>query len=356
MARSPSGKRGRNASDFSGTLSSLLRTTLAQAGAMREVLERGARSGRARLDEVLSDRKRSAALADLGEIVLELVRQGEIDLEELPEIRQAIETLDRIDGDGDGDGDDESAAAPLGRDDFRARDEIEADDNEDREDDNEALRRALSGVPGPRFDDRDVTGRDSDRGVDPRRREDQVRRQAPTLRLRTGAAGTSRDVEPRAVAARPGQDRNRGRAPTLGSALRGKDGSVASSSWKRPATVPPPESSSSGSSVAPSQRIWRPVDPYARPRQRAPGSSPLDEVSPLAPAHQPDLLDLNDTFAAAHSPGPSESARPAAKDAARSAAVVPGQSDLRARGGGGISFDDDLDEYMHPDDVPKREP
>jgi hypothetical protein len=97
MARSPSGRRGRGASDLGGTLGSLLRTTWEQAGAVREVLERGARTGRARLDEALGDRKRTTALAELGEIVLELVRQGEIDLDELPEIRASVQALDRID-------------------------------------------------------------------------------------------------------------------------------------------------------------------------------------------------------------------------------------------------------------------
>lgn len=97
MARSPSGRRGRGASDLGGTLGSLLRSTWEQAGAVREVLERGARTGRARLDEALSDRKRAAALAELGAIVLELVRQGEIELDELPEIRQAVQALDRLD-------------------------------------------------------------------------------------------------------------------------------------------------------------------------------------------------------------------------------------------------------------------
>jgi hypothetical protein len=97
MARSPSGRRGRGASDLGGTLSSLLRTTWEQAGAVREVLERGARTGRARLDEALSDRRRHAALAELGEIVLELVRRGEIDLEELPEISECVDALDQLD-------------------------------------------------------------------------------------------------------------------------------------------------------------------------------------------------------------------------------------------------------------------
>ncbi len=97
MARSPSGRRGRGPSDLGGTLGSLLRSTWEQAGAVREVIERAAGTGKARLDEALGDRKRTTALAELGEIVLELVRQGEIDLEELPEIRSAVKELERID-------------------------------------------------------------------------------------------------------------------------------------------------------------------------------------------------------------------------------------------------------------------
>ena len=71
--------------ELRGTLGTLLRTTLAQAGAVREVLERGAREGRSRLDGVLANRRRQDAIAELGEIVLDLIRRGEIDLGELPE-------------------------------------------------------------------------------------------------------------------------------------------------------------------------------------------------------------------------------------------------------------------------------
>jgi hypothetical protein len=78
------------APELRGTLGTLLRTT-------REILERGAREGRERLDEALSSRRRHDALADLGEIVLDLVRRGEIDLAELPEARDVIAHLDEID-------------------------------------------------------------------------------------------------------------------------------------------------------------------------------------------------------------------------------------------------------------------
>jgi hypothetical protein len=88
MARQRRG--GFSAPELRGTLGTLLRTT-------REVLERGARQGRERLDEVLASRRRNDVLAELGEIVLALVRDGEIDLGELPEARDIIAQLDELD-------------------------------------------------------------------------------------------------------------------------------------------------------------------------------------------------------------------------------------------------------------------
>lgn len=83
--------------ELRGTLGTLLRTTLAQAGGLRDALERGAREGRARLDDALSGRRRSEALAELGEIVLDLIRRGEIDLDQIPEARDAVDALDQLD-------------------------------------------------------------------------------------------------------------------------------------------------------------------------------------------------------------------------------------------------------------------
>ncbi len=88
MARSRRG--GFRTPELRGTLGTLLRTT-------REVLERGAREGRERLDEALAGRRRSDALAELGEVVLDLIRRGEIDLEELPEVRELVAHLDELD-------------------------------------------------------------------------------------------------------------------------------------------------------------------------------------------------------------------------------------------------------------------
>lgn len=89
--------------ELRGTLGTLIRTTLQQAGVVREALERGAREGRSRLDDLRTDlrsnRQRQEALAELGEIVLELVRRGEIDVEELPEARNIIDHIDELDAD-----------------------------------------------------------------------------------------------------------------------------------------------------------------------------------------------------------------------------------------------------------------
>lgn len=88
MARK--GRGGFRAPELRGTLGTLIKTT-------RDVLERGAREGRERLDEVMAGRRRSEALAELGEIVLDLVRRGEIDVDELPEARDVIAHIDQLD-------------------------------------------------------------------------------------------------------------------------------------------------------------------------------------------------------------------------------------------------------------------
>jgi hypothetical protein len=80
--------------ELRGTLGTLLRTT---TGVVRDALERGAREGRARLDSARASRRRRDALADLGELVLDLIRRGEIDLGELPEARELVRELDELD-------------------------------------------------------------------------------------------------------------------------------------------------------------------------------------------------------------------------------------------------------------------
>lgn len=84
--------------ELRGTLGTLLRTT---TGVVRDALERGAREGRARLDDARAGRRRQDTLAELGELVLDLIRRGEIDLAELPEARDLIRQLDELDADAD---------------------------------------------------------------------------------------------------------------------------------------------------------------------------------------------------------------------------------------------------------------
>lgn len=78
-----------------GTLGTLVRSTLAQAGVVRDVLERGAREGRARLEEVRRDRQRTDGLADLGQAVLDLLEAGHFpELLEEPGVADAVAALD----------------------------------------------------------------------------------------------------------------------------------------------------------------------------------------------------------------------------------------------------------------------
>src|SRR5689334_17979650 len=105
--------------ELRGTLGTLLRTTLEQAGAVRDALERGARS---RFDEARAHRRRKDALADLGELVLDLIRRGEIDLTELPEAHDLVRLLDDLDADaGTGTDPDDRIAQPPTRRRFDAR-------------------------------------------------------------------------------------------------------------------------------------------------------------------------------------------------------------------------------------------
>lgn len=83
--------------ELKGTLGTLLRSTLHQAGVVRDAVGEVLGQGRARLDDVRTQRRRQDALAELGEVVLELVRAGEIDLGELPEAQAVIRQLDEMD-------------------------------------------------------------------------------------------------------------------------------------------------------------------------------------------------------------------------------------------------------------------
>jgi hypothetical protein len=101
------GGSGFRTPELRGTLGTLVRTTLQQAGALRDAIERGAREGRSRLDEARSARRRTEALAELGEIVLDLIRRDEIDLSELPEAADLVRFLDELDADAHSDHDDD---------------------------------------------------------------------------------------------------------------------------------------------------------------------------------------------------------------------------------------------------------
>ncbi len=116
MARQRRG--GFKTPELRGTLGTLLRTT-------REVLERGAREGRSRVEEALAGRRRSDALAELGEIVLDLIRRGEIDVAELPEVRDVVAHLDELDAGA------EEAEPPVARAPLRRRFDSRTSDADD---------------------------------------------------------------------------------------------------------------------------------------------------------------------------------------------------------------------------------
>ena len=90
-------RRGRGATS-GGTLGTLVRGAMAQAGVVREVLERGARDSKARLDDVLRERRRRDALADLGERALAQLRAGTPEgLLDDDEVAALVELLDGFD-------------------------------------------------------------------------------------------------------------------------------------------------------------------------------------------------------------------------------------------------------------------
>jgi hypothetical protein len=117
-SRGSRGSRGGGGGGPRGTLGTLLRTTLAQAGVVREMLERGAREGRARLDDARQGRRRDQALARLGEAVLEAVQNGEpqvAELYDLPDVADALADLEGLDAGAEDVGEDEDEAAPRDR-------------------------------------------------------------------------------------------------------------------------------------------------------------------------------------------------------------------------------------------------
>ena len=118
--------------ELRGTLGTLLNTALQQAGvvrdAARDVLERGAREGRSRLEDARANRRRQDVLAELGELVLDLIRRGEIDLAELPEAKSLVRRLDELD---DEEPDVDDIARPPSRSRFDERDRDRTRDRDD---------------------------------------------------------------------------------------------------------------------------------------------------------------------------------------------------------------------------------
>ena len=252
-------RKGLGGADLTETLGSLLRSTLEQAGVVREVLERGARTGRARLDEARAGRRRSTALAELGEIVLELVRSGEVELEELPEIADIVAELDRIDADAEGGAEDRSGRADWSR-----------------------SRSAMQPGPAPfRGPSRDESSWPDDRS-------------------RSAAAPGARAARPTSV-----ERRTEPRAPTRERV------------WRPENTVP----------------VVPPMQPTQPGRDRVP--RPTQPESLAARLRR----EADGTLAALRQATP----EPATDDRQLAYGNAPR---------GGISFDDDLQEYMHPDDVP----
>jgi hypothetical protein len=278
--------------ELRGTLGTLLRTT---TGVVRDALERGAREGRARLDDARATRRRQDALADLGELVLDLIRRGEIDLAELPEARDLVRQLD--DFDADATGAEPEPPRPVSR---------------------------------HRFDDR-ARPTTADRA-----RPTAADRARPTAadrsRIADRAHPTAADRSRIADRARP-DDRahpdDRARRPVI-------DDETFDERPHRPATDGDGTVSSgaAAAAAAAAARATRPTDP-ARPRppSAAIGRAPTKPIKGLWRA------DVD-------APGPDD--RPAPPR--RSLAPDPHRK-------GGISFDDDdLNEYMHPDDVPPKGP
>jgi hypothetical protein len=92
---SRSGRRG-VPPELKGTLGTLLRTTINQLGAFTDVARRSALTQKQRLDTALLERRRREALADLGEVLYQLLKSGEIELDELPELVQAAEEIEEL--------------------------------------------------------------------------------------------------------------------------------------------------------------------------------------------------------------------------------------------------------------------
>src|SRR6185503_13061891 len=294
----PSKRRGGfGPPELRGTLGTLLRTT---TGVVRDALERGAREGRARLDDARASRLRADTLADLGELVLDLIRRGEIDLAELPEARDLVRQLDELDAEPI-----ESPPPPPRSSSRRRYDDRSRDDRprDDRSRDSSSPR-----ATSPREDrSHDVRSRDAhsrdDRSRDPGARDDRPRLGRPASIA--SAADTADDGTVSSGLA------DRTMRPTL------------------PARPKHPDSASSRANTKPMKGLYR-----SRLTDDDPSSSPPAPPRPPAATRGAAALATAEPSTPRRSPLPLDPNRK-----------------------GGISFDDDDDDlvdYMHPDDVPPK--
>jgi hypothetical protein len=288
-----------------GTLGTLLRTT---TGVVRDALQRGAREGRARFDSARASRRRLDALADLGELVLDLIRRGEIDLAELPEAHDLVRELDSLDDDGggppaDGDGAEAEAAAepepprPLTRRRFDDRSRRDADGDG-----------TVSSGAAPR----------TERPTTPERP-----RAAPSVTSRTPTKPLRASWRP--VADEPDQ---RSRIER----------------WDATRTAPISradrvERSERDTERERSDRERAERSQLAAKTERSEPAAKTERPEPAPRAELPDRADRD-----------TERERPGSRPAAGGLPRDPARK-------GGISFDDeDLADYMHPDDVPPKPP
>ncbi|ACY12957.1 hypothetical protein [Haliangium ochraceum] len=85
------------ASDVQQTLGSLLRSTLQQVSAVKDVALRQARSSFEQLDGAVLQRKRQAAMAELGELVWELANTGRLgEIMEHPDLEALLRDVQEI--------------------------------------------------------------------------------------------------------------------------------------------------------------------------------------------------------------------------------------------------------------------
>jgi hypothetical protein len=345
--------------ELRGTLGTLIRTT---TGVVRDALERGAREGRARLDDALergvregralrdgarASRRRRDALADLGDLVLDLIRRGEIDLAELPEARDLVRELDDLDDATAGSDDDDAPEPP------RIASRRRFDD------------RGPPPAPPP---PRRAADADDDRPPPPRRPAVAAEDDGT---VSSGAAPRPTRGAPDVDAARPG-DSPSTRAPTRPMKGMWRPGSDDAPSppdrrarverWDATQTGPMLDRRTSverwdASQTAPISRAQRraPTDPGAHSdrhggaaQHRADGRDGGDERD-----RRPDRDARDSRGDSDHERPRSDRERDRTDRPERSDAPLPHDPTRK----GGITFDDeDLADYMHPDDVPPRPP